>query len=255
LANVRPPDNPPAGEAAGNGTVQIWDGDTGKALQTLQQAANVNPLTVRHVFLGSWSAFLMWNPANQKLALADQDGKVHVWDLSTNKTDPLVLRAHEEGVHSAAWSPDGNKLASVSGDGRIKIWGTASDKPIDTLSIQAADINPMRSYALTWAEEGKCLCVVSSEGEIQVVDVGSGKVIRSSRLVALSPMAQINIDRLGSHGERFIWSPDGKRLASIQNGDVVICWDPATGKGGASTTAPGADMMSRGMCSPAWDRS
>jgi WD40 repeat protein len=268
--------------AAYQGTVKIWDVVSGKTVRTLHQAADINrpsgmPLPPgagqedlaasrsRDVLLGSWSASLFWNPSNQKLALADEDGKVQVWDLSTKKTAPLVLRAHKGGVHSAAWSPNGSRLASVSGDGLVKIWDPATDKPIKTIDepidkvpVRAADNKnpiPTTSYALAWTEDGKCMNVVSSDGEIQVVDVGSKKVTPSSKLVPRDRLAEIGVGRLGSHQERFIWSPDGKRLVSIQMGGVVKVWDPATGKEGTSTVAPGAKMMSTGMCSPAWDRS
>jgi WD40 repeat protein len=253
------------------GTVQIWDAETGKSLLTLHQADDINrPSSIppppgadqealvaslsRRVFRGSWSASLLWNPRNEKLALADEDGKVQVWDLSTNKKDPLVLRAHEGGVHYAAWSPDGNRLASVSGDGLVKIWGTATDKPIKAVSIRAADNkDPMTNYALAWAEGGKRLNVVSSDGEIQVVDLASSKVTPSCKLVSPSRWAAFGADRIGTHQERFIWSPDGKRLASIQMGGLVIFWDTATGKQGASLAAPCADGLTTVMCSPAWD--
>jgi WD40 repeat protein/serine/threonine protein kinase len=263
----------PAAES--HGIVQIWDVDTGKSLRTLHQAANFNsssamPLPVnagqeaiaaassRNIFLGSWSASLLWSPGNRKLALGDEDGKIQVWDLSTNKKDPLCLPAHLGGVHSAAWSPKGDRLASVSGDALIKIWDTISNKPIFTVPLlpPANGFGPTRSYALTWTPDGKCLNVISNAGEIRVVDVAPRTVGDARKLVPSDPLIGLGVGLLGSRNERFVWSPDSTLLASVQTGGEVKIWDVATGKEGASMVIPGAAgaMLTAGSCCPAWDR-
>jgi uncharacterized protein (TIGR03067 family) len=265
--------NPPVASKA---SVQIWDLASGKLLKTLKQVANINPLssmplppnatledsaasTSRHMFVGSWAASLIWSPPDERLALADDDGKIQIWDLRTNKNDPLRLVAHKGGVHSAAWNPKGDRLASVSGDGIIKIWDPTSDKPIFIAKpIRAAEnFVPSISFALAWTEDGKCVNVVSSEGEVRNLDVSSGTASAPHKLVPQAPFAQLGVGRVGAGGERFVWSPNGKLLASIQTGGTVKIWDAATGKENRSIVMPGSQgmVLTAAMCSPAWDPS
>jgi WD40 repeat protein len=103
---------------ASQGALQLWEAATGKETRTLPLAANPRPVGR---LPSSRATSLIWSPGKQqKLALADADGQIQIWDLSTGD-NPLVLRAYEGPVESAAWSPDGNRLASVGGDGLVKV--------------------------------------------------------------------------------------------------------------------------------------
>ena len=213
-------------------------------------------------FFNSWPASLIWGP-RQKLVLADQDGKIQTWDLTnTSKRNPVSAPlAHDGGVHSVALSPDGNRLASVSYDGLIKIWELAgiADKPTITIRIpprRKFNFNP--SYALAWSKEGKCLRVVSHYGDLWEVDVDAGKVGEPRNLTLRDPNTALGMGGVGKPGERFVWSPDTKLLASIQNSELKI-WDAATGKESLSMVAPGSGaglmMGLAARCAPAWDPS
>jgi WD40 repeat protein len=66
----------------------------------------------------SWVAF---SPDGNRLAEADSDRKVRVWNLNTNE-NPLVLYGHQAWVYSVTFSPDGNLLASASEDHTVRVW-------------------------------------------------------------------------------------------------------------------------------------
>ncbi|HEV3446461.1 MAG TPA: serine/threonine-protein kinase [Gemmataceae bacterium] len=246
------------------GKVQIWDLDSGKVVKTLPTVINLSlalppkpgevPVST-HIFLGSWTLSLMWSPSGQKLALADADGKVQIWDLDRDKA-PHILDAHRGGVHSAAWSPDGRWLASVGGDGLVKVWDHTTGKEVFNLPVREANkFMPMTSYALTWTEDTKRLNVVTG-GEIRVVDVGAREVTAPRKLVSSDPSVRQGL--VAQPSNRSIWGPGAKLLASIQTigGDVKI-WDAATGQEIAAIAASGAAgaMLTAGMCAPTWDRS
>ncbi len=266
--------------ARGNRKIIIWDTDTGKTLETLNQVADFNPSTAipvranasqdeiaahnsRFTLFNSWSASLLWCPNHRRLVLADGDGKIQIWDLNSHKPDPVcVLRAHDGGVHSAALNQSGNRLASVSGDGVIKIWDLAgiAEKPLLTLQIpprEKFNIDP--TYSLVWTKEDKCINVVSRYGEIREVDVEAKKVGEARHLTLRDPNIAPAFGGVGNRGERFVWSPDAKSLASIQRGGELKIWDAATGKERSSMVAPGDKAsLSMGMasrCAPAWDPS
>jgi WD40 repeat protein len=265
---------PPAGP--GQGTVQIWDADTGKAMPSLKMAAGVNlavhplalPLPANadqeavqasrslHNFLGTWNLTMSWSPAGQKLALADAVGKIQIWDVGTGK-DPLVLTAHQGGVYSLAWSPDGKRLASVGGDALVKIWDAAGGNTDPTCQNRMTYDSMMpTSYALTWTEGGKRLSVASGDNEIRILDADL-KLITTRKLITRDTMVRGGLT--GAPMRRFIWSPDGKWLASVgSQNDGVTLWDATTGQEGQLIRAPGAAAPMIGLpslerCPPAWD--
>src|SRR5262249_46724698 len=238
---------PPAGP--GKGTVQIWDADTGKALPSLKMAPRINlaenpsamPLPAnadqeavqasrsQHNFLGTWNVTMSWSPAGQKLALADAIGKIQIWDVGTGK-DPLVLTAHQGGVYSLAWSPDGKRLASVGGDALVKVWDAAGGKTGPTQNRMTYDPVMPPSYALTWTEGGKRLSVASGDNEIRILDADL-KHITTRKLVTRDTMVRGGLT--GAPMRRFIWSPDGKWLASVgSHSNDVTLWDATTGQEG-----------------------
>jgi WD40 repeat protein/serine/threonine protein kinase len=251
---------------AGQKSVQIWDAATRKPLRTLQTVPNINlplgfPTKVgekpldRHVYIGSWTMSLLWSPSGQKLALADADGKIQIWDPGTDKP-PFVWKVDPEGVDSAAWNADGSRLASIGGEGLVKVWDAVAGKEVHRVPTRTSrDFKPRPSYALTWTEGGKRLLVVANDGEVCVLDPAAAKPVSTFKLVQRDPLA-FGVGRLGTRGERFIWSPDGKLIASIERVSVVRIWDAATGKEGASFTSPGAvGAVLMAECAPAWDPS
>jgi WD40 repeat protein len=212
----------------------------------------------QELVFSQWTASLIWCP-NQKLALADQDGKIQIWDLS-NKTlryPASILPAHDGGVFSMALSPDGNRLASVSFDGAIKIWDLAASakKPPVILQIPkpARWPNNLRKYALVWTKEGKCLIAEPYDCEIREVDVDGRKVGEPRNLI---PRVGFGLLQFGEFGERFMWSPDAKSLASLtREGGVLKIWDAATGKEKLSMSAPHDRLRGVRMCAPTFDPS
>jgi len=250
--------------AATQGVLQVWEAVTGKEVRTWRLAAdNHTPLALppgpgevslpRFVFIGSWTMSLAWSPNGQRLALADADGKVQIWDAGTDKNG-LVLKAHGGGVHSIDWSPDSSQLASVGGDGHLKVWDAATGEEAFKLPVrQGNDVMWLASYALTiaWTEDGKRLNLAFGEGEIRVLDAASGTVVSTRKLIPRDRMVQQGLT--GAPPRRFVWSPGGKLLASIQTGGEIKLWDTVTGKEGISMGTPGDPVHVVG--SPAWDRS
>jgi WD40 repeat protein/tRNA A-37 threonylcarbamoyl transferase component Bud32 len=259
-----------AGQApSGKAVVQIWNAASRNLSQPLETVADINsPLAFparpgeqgppRNIFIGSWTMSLLWGPKGQKLALADADGKLQIWDVGTGQHVPIP-NAHKGGVHSAAWGPDGSLLASVGGDGIVRAWDCVTGKAVLAVTFRKGDdvLGPAamtRSYAVTWSQDegGRRLTVVCNDGEVRTWDIATGREADGPPL-QLIPRDPDEV-RLGARGERFVWGPDGKQLASIQAGGVVKVWDPVSGKEEASVTAPGAKELplQAAMCCPAW---
>jgi WD40 repeat protein len=126
--------------------VQVWEGATGRVVQTLPAEGNdvafspdgrqlacaggIRSLCLFDLDTGKElrqfphsSAVLSvaFHPDGKRLATGDQEGGVRVWDASTGR----LLRSyhgHARTVANVAFTPDGRRLVSASYDQTIRIW-------------------------------------------------------------------------------------------------------------------------------------
>jgi WD40 repeat protein len=89
-------------------TVNIWDVQTGRVLQTLEGHSG-------DVWVAAFSPDGPW------IASAGEDSTVKVWDSHTG-TLVRSFRGHTGLVTSVAFSPDGRLLLSGSRDHTVKVW-------------------------------------------------------------------------------------------------------------------------------------
>jgi transducin (beta)-like 1 len=52
----------------------------------------------------------------------------------------VLQGAHTSDINSLRWEPSGKLLASCSDDGSVKLWLAAAEKPVHTLTGEAAHI-------------------------------------------------------------------------------------------------------------------
>jgi WD40 repeat protein/predicted Ser/Thr protein kinase len=94
--------------AATDGTVRLWNVETGK--QTLLVPAQAGPVLA-----------LAISSDGSQLLSAGEDGTIHLWD-SRNAQGLAQLRGHSDAVLALAASRSGQRIASASTDGTIKLW-------------------------------------------------------------------------------------------------------------------------------------
>ena len=74
---------------------------------------------------------MAFSPDSKRLASADADGTVTLWNTATRQEVGAPLPAATGtggGVNGVAFSPDGTLLASADADGTVKLWNTATGK-------------------------------------------------------------------------------------------------------------------------------
>ncbi len=103
--------------ASSDGTVRLWNVETGAARATLRG----------HNGGVSWVAI---SPDDKTVASAGRDGTIRLWDLRSGE-EKTTLRGHGGWVTSVAFSPDGRTLASTSEDGTLRLWRGAEDENIE----------------------------------------------------------------------------------------------------------------------------
>ncbi|MEO0351603.1 MAG: AAA-like domain-containing protein [Cyanobacteria bacterium P01_A01_bin.15] len=107
--------------ASSDGTVKLWDRNSGTELASLQGHQ------------GSVLSVAFSTDGNT-LASASDDGTVKLWDRNSG-TELASLQGHQGWVWSVAFSTDGNTLASASSDGTVKLW----DRNLDSLIARSCD--------------------------------------------------------------------------------------------------------------------
>lgn len=198
--------------------------------------SNVRTVTDGPLWLELNSAEQFWSPDGGELLFSwapDPERPTGVWRA---RADGLILaqahaRTDELKVASPAWSPDGARIAyRTFGDwtSRIYVGDETGEREVAAFAITA----PQYCFrVLTWTPCGNFITVDEEGGggsdaaSVWSVDVGDGSV---KKLV---------------DGYRHAWSPDGSRLAFVNDGLWV------TEPGGVPVYLGGGEFMVWG---PSW---
>jgi WD40 repeat protein len=193
----------------------IWDmSDGGKEFRVLRGHTG-NVLSVA------------WSPDSGTLATASDDHSVKTWDVRAGK-ELLTLRGHSGPVRSVTWSPDGTRVFSGSVDKSARVWDSRGGQ--EFLALRP-DHGPVKS--VIWSPDGKKLATAFGfdDETPKVWDSESGKELPLELPSFEIPPPGEN--SFGTHMDGasiMVWSPDGKRLALIDNINQAEVWDPQAGK-------------------------
>ncbi len=225
--------------AGEDGSVRLWDPDTGAQRHHL--AGHTAPL------MG-----LVVDPSGRWLASAGEDGTVRVWDPDTGVRRHL-LTGHTGPVVDLAAAPSGRWLASAGEDGTVRIWDPdagaqrlrltghtdwvsalvvdpagrwlASASEDATVRIWDPDTGAAGPVLTGWTGQvlalavhpaGRWLVTGHSDGTLRLWEPGTG-TLRSALTGHTGPVYALAAD------------PGGRWLASGSNDRSVRIWDPDTG--------------------------
>ena len=225
--------------ASRDGTVKLWDAQTGELTGVLfGHAANVqsvafNPQGTTLASGGGKSDFTLrlWNPTTfsqrrqltapegmevytlafspdgRTLAAGTIDGLVRLWNVTTGQ--PRELKGHAAGVESLAFSPDGLSLVSADLDGTVKFWDVESgEERFAVVGHQGA------AHSAAFLPQGELFLTCGDDGSIIFWDAGTGE-------------ERWRIDWEGQRLRSLAVTPDGT-LVAVAGNDSVRVWSVAT---------------------------
>jgi WD40 repeat protein len=184
-----------------DGTVRVWDVETGKATAVLEgHESKIYSVAV--------------SQDGKRAASAGGNGEIFLWNLETNE-QLARLEGHDEEaeVHGVAFLPDGQHVVTAASDGEIRVWEIAMAKTVTTIKGPT---------------EGILAFALSPDGKRAVV---SGSRDFSCRMYDLEAKKEIRQFR-GHTGpvQAIAFSTDGARLLTGSADHTLRLWDAAQGR-------------------------
>ncbi len=182
-------------------TIKMWDLTTNAPPSTFAKVTSVEVLAI--------------SPDGEKLASANGDGRVELWDIKTG-TQTWSMPGHGEAGDPAlcvAFSPNGKLVASGGGDTKVRLWNAATGEQVGSpLEGHTAFV-----YSLDFSPDGGLLATGGFDSRVLVWDI-------ATRLAG-PPL-------LGHKGRVMSvdFSPDGKTLVSGGADNTIRSWNVATSR-------------------------
>ncbi|KIK37061.1 hypothetical protein CY34DRAFT_477756, partial [Suillus luteus UH-Slu-Lm8-n1] len=129
--------------ASGNrdGTVKLWNVDTGKVIKTWTGHTK-------------WVNSVCWSPDGGQVVSGSNDGTFRVWDIESGKTILGPIKAGDD-VGAVCYSPDANMIATGLGSHGLRIWDANSGKLLKSFEGVCS--------CLAWTLDGKTLIAGGSK--------------------------------------------------------------------------------------------
>jgi WD40 repeat protein len=228
-------------------TIRIWNTADGKEIAKLPAP------TMKDQNLRGNLASIAVSPDGKILAVSLPDRSTRLLDAAGREFRRL---ASLEQMNALAFSPDGKAL--ITGGSLVELWNVDNAEPI---AIGSQSRNPL--CALSLSPDGKIAALADSRDRLRLVEIASGKTSFDRELpcqggIAFSPLGKLlamapgdntivlwDVATLRSSAKplrselaallrckgkvsAFAFAPDGKRLATVEDGRLARVYDVAS---------------------------
>ncbi|MCA9244979.1 MAG: PKD domain-containing protein [Phycisphaerales bacterium] len=153
------PDGKQVVAASRDGTISIYDVESGGLIRVVDGDAGVEVLCVE------------WAPDGDTIAFGQSDGQIHI--VGVDGTPTLTI-GHTDAVNGLGYSAGGSRLASASSDGTVIVWSLPDGTVLRQFNhpdvVNDAAISPVDSTLVATACE---------DGVVRVWDTSTGGVVFS----------------------------------------------------------------------------
>ncbi len=228
-----------AASAATDGSVSLWDMETGDEANRLEG----------HNGSVTFAAF---SPDGSRLVTTSKDETARVWAADDGE-EIAMLGGHRASLTQAAFSPDGTRIITVASDNTARLWDARDAGLIAVLRGHEADI-----LAVRFSPGGRLVATVSADDTARIWDAVTGAsqaVLRGhSDIVSNAAFSTdeawvvtsswddtarvwnartgLQIAVLRGHDDDVVtaaFSPDGSRVVTAGLDNAARLWDAADG--------------------------
>jgi len=178
-------------------TIQIWDTTSGQALLKLNGSL-------------SYQTNPVWLQGSKQIVTSGSDGQIRLWESRIDTPIASLDTTTEKRTSSAlAASFDGSWLAVAKENGELSIWQTSTPKPQKIFEVKTPQL-----VSLAISPDGKLLAGAGQDGYLHLWQWKGNEL----RLFKDIPLPSRLVRTL-------IFSPDGKKLVTGDDGGQLLVWD------------------------------
>ncbi|WP_077080585.1 TIR domain-containing protein [Mycobacterium numidiamassiliense] len=197
------------------------------------------------------------SPDGHRIATAQFDGSLRLWDSGTGQPIGSPLTGHRGPVETVVFGPDGRRIFSGGDDNTVRVWNADTGQQIGAPLLGHTD----KVTAIAISPDGHRLVSGSNDRTLRMWNADTGQPIGAPLLGNTGPIGDVefspNGHQFASGGDdktvrlwnadtgqqigppllghtdwvqSLAYSPDGRRLVSASFDKTLRIWDPATGQ-------------------------
>jgi WD40 repeat protein len=247
--------------AGGDGTVRVWEMETGESLLTYRG----HRWLLNKMNLQTTVYTVAWAPEGLRIVSAGNGTNIYVWNAVTGQT--LTCYQGHSGwlpnVYAAVWSPDGKYIASVCScagmDKTVHIWDATTGQTLSRYDASYGWTPKFSVLSVAWSPDGTHIAATCGDKTIRIWNMATGCLASIYRFrsewsshIAWSPDSRYIAAAYSDHTVQVwdtlteessviyhehtdnvrcvAWSPDGTSIATASNDRTVQIWEPVTGR-------------------------